>query len=827
MHNTKGPDSGSRGARTVVRGGTDTIIAVGHRVQNPRRWWALALLVLSVVLGFASPALAGPPMIPPGQEQSIRELVRTAVAAAQEGDELPLALAERMDIHIDRDHFRVRLYLAQEQQGSAPEVSVHHPGTFDGEGVAQGGRALAPGVALRCADPENGAMRACLVEEAEPWRPLARQLERARAERVAQIWQIEERHDGPALELASPVEQRRARWALDRALVLLTALLGVGLAIAAWLRGDPRARPGWGELLALVGLVAAFVGASLRYTSMLPLHEHNSFLARSDCAIDPRCLEDPMAGWNLGSLNGYGLLLELLPHYEVHALASLSLGLSALALVLIWALARVLVRRLGHPESSAVAGLSAVAVWVCSPVAWRLASSASLWPYVIVCTLLAAWAAAWAGERGGDLEARPSDRVLAWLGWQLGALALVLASGGNFVLLILGACHGLAPLAWAGAWELEGEARTRSWRRLVLAALPSLAVVAWLSYANLSAGLERTAGEGVSDRLSLAWGLVHGDTLLVDARLGMRAWLPAFACVLAWIVPWKSWRGLRLFAPLLYLWLVPAAFLVAAAGEVIGSGYPVGFINHHWELSFSALAVGLGMAWLVQALEQRWPQLAGLGADEGRAPSWARPLLRWSRVVPLALAVLALRGGTRAQEAWTLATGSRVVERELVALERAFAELPPHELLILGPQLAEPILEDAQVNVDPLEVNFPLHIYAQTMRARGLEPARIVRLDRIDPGLLARLDQLDALIYVGSGLRSFQPHEIEAGAVPDSLERPELERLRETHALESVLEFGVESEQHEAISLRLGADRLGELELGFYRLHALHQPGSP
>ena len=792
--------------------------------------WLVALMVMACS---ASVAAASPAMIPPGQEDAIRRLVGGAITATREAGELPVALAERVDIHIDRDHFRVVLHReggegsgAGEAVGAElPELLVHHPAAFSGEGEARGGRIVGPGLALRCHDA--GEPRPCGPDEIAPWRALVGAIEAQRAAVASNIWRVEERVQGPAFDAQVEGSEVRARWAVDRGLVVLGLVLGLGLLGFAAARARGREdRPRWPELLALLALVGAYVGASLRYTAMLPLHEHNSFVARSDCAITPSCPYDPASAWNLGSLNSYGFVLEQLPHYDAGALSHLSLGLSAVVLVLSWALARVLVRRLGRPELAGVAGLTTVAVWATSPVAWRLGSSASFWPWALVWILCAALAGLWAGELGR--EQRRSSQLVAWLAWQLAAVALILASGGNFVLLTLGACHGLAPLAWTGAWDQPKPARRRAWLKLGLAAAPTLVAVGWASAANLGAGLERIREDSVGDHFELGASVIT-DALIFDGRLGMLVWALGLVCALAWLAPSRRaqqaaegqgghsgdarWRGPRLLAPLLYAWLVPGAFLGVAAGEVVGGGYPVGFINHHWELCFSALAVGLGLAWLLASLERRWPELGGLAA---RAPSWAKGALAWTVLIPLLCTLIAARQGSRADEAWRLATGSRVVERELVALEAAFAELPAHELLILPPQLAAP-MSDAPSEWDPLEVHFPVHAYAEAMRARGLEPARIVRLDRLD---LAELPaELDALLYVGSSMRSFQPHEIATQVVPDSLERVELERLQQTHALEVVVEFRVSAEQHEAISMRLGADRLAELELGFYRLH--------
>jgi hypothetical protein len=113
---------------------------------------------------------------------------------------------------------------------------------------------------------------------------------------------------------------------------------------------------------------------------------------------------------------------------------------------------------------------------------------------------------------------------------------------------------------------------------------------------------------------------------------------------------------------------------------------------------------------------------------------------------------------------------------------------------------------------------FPLVAYQQAMRALGREPAGVDDLDglaRNPPDPSERV-----LIYVGTSLRSFLPAEIAAGVVPEGLERPALIRLRDHWVLEPALEFELRTEQHEAATMRLAADRAPVIDLGFYWLRA-------
>jgi hypothetical protein len=257
--------------------------------------------------------------------------------------------------------------------------------------------------------------------------------------------------------------------------------------------------------------------------------------------------------------------------------------------------------------------------------------------------------------------------------------------------------------------------------------------------------------------------------------------------------------------PLVYAWAIPCAFLGISAGEIIGSGYPVGFINHHWDLWLSALAAGLGTAFIVTLLD-RHPLQQQIG---GRVPAW----LSWSLALPSALVFVAARWGPRADEGWRNAPGERALDRELLARGAAVEQQPGHDLLIVPPRVLEP-MTDAPSHWDPIEVQFPKGFYNAAMRKRGLEPAQIVELDKLPesrPG--ARI-----LLYVGSSLRSFQPHEIAAGVVPDDLDRPVLRAMHDDWEFELAYEFVIETQQHPEISQRLGADRVGEIGLGFYWL---------
>jgi hypothetical protein len=775
-------------------------------VTGPLRVCAVSLVVLIASLLIPALALAGRnSMIPPGQEQRIRGFVDEAIAAARAAGELPADLDETVDIHIDRDRVRV---IVHARDAAAPSGFGHSPPlavpyelpllvVFHPEAVPEDVEgALAPGVILRCGP--IGAQRNCDAAEAQPWRPLAGRLAAARAPVADVVWQVEEvRGPPPVPDDLEVVRRRQGVW-IDRGAALLGALLGLGLAGfgISRARGRPEA-PAWPELSTLALLLVVFVGATLHFTSMLPLHEHNTFIARSDCAIDPECT-DPLGGaWSMTTLHVYGWLLAALP-YRAHALAGLSLACSVVGLVLVWALGRTLMRALNRPALGPVAGLTAVGVLAVHPVAWRLAGSETFWSWSILCMLAAAHAGVWAGLAVADEDRR--TRIAGALAWLVAAIYLALACGGNYVLLTLGACLGLAPACWTPAWR--GPGGRAAIVRLLLVGLPAFGLFAAIASTDYITGYLRAfSDKGLHGTVS--WFDIRRNfvPLLFDRRVSAPVWILPSIIALAWLWPRPSapggardWLAPLRLVPLLYAWAIPCAFLGISAGDIIGSSYPVGFINHHWELWLTALAAGLGTAFIV-ALLDRWP------------------LMTWSRVLPGALVLVAALWGPRVDEGWRMATGERVLERELVALEAAFEQLPEHDLLVVAPQVLEPTT-DAPSQWDPLEVLFPKGFYDAAMRARGLEPAPILELDKLpEPRPGARI-----LLYVGSSLRSFQPHEIEAGAVPDDLDRPVLRSMHDAWEFEPVYEFVIETQQHPEISQRLGADRVSEIRLGFYWL---------
>lgn len=734
-----------------------------------RSRWILIACVVAAFLLVGSRAWAGKrSMIPPGREALIGELIGRALGAEP-----------RPTLRIDRD----RIYVAPHWT-EGPRFVIFHP---EVEPTGELGEALAPSVVVECG--RAAQPRRCDPAERERWRASAEALARERDPLAAEIWQIEESgvESRPVIVAGQPSQAPDLD--LDRAglvLGLLGGLLLLGLESRAPERASRRVHAL--EWLGLLGLLALFVGCTAYFSSAWPLHEHNSFVARADCAIDERCIEDPAGAWSPTSLHGYGLILAGFGLGQVGPwlswLVSVSVVLSMIVVVLVWGLTRRLVVELGRPDVARPAALLAAALLCVHPVHWRLASAASFWPLALIGLLGAALAGLWASTR--------SETWAAALGWSVAACWFALACGGNVVLLTLTPLALLAPLCWTRRTRVG---RAGALRGAIVGAL-GLTLLGLLIASDLRYGWARASSSVGTGDYPLGKLIHEFNPLLFDARISALVWAPLLILVLAWLIPRGRTHPLRLLAPIGYAWVVPHLFLGVAAGELIGSGYPVGFINHHWELVGSAVLVGVGSAWA----------LAWLAARVGEREA----VLTSAGVVGLALLL-----GPCAGEGWRMATGELVVERELAALQQHFAALPEHDRLIVAPRIL-PTIDDVAHEGDPIEVVFPIVAYQQAMRALGREPGPVddfEGLARQPPTPNERV-----LVYVGTSLRSFLPAEIAAGVVPDGLERPVLIRLRDRWVLEPVLEFEVQTSQHEAVSMRLAADRAPVIELGFYWL---------
>jgi hypothetical protein len=747
-----------------------------------RRLPFVSLSVFVFVLLLVAPriaAAAGPYAIPPGCEELVSELLERGLG--------PDAVR---NVNIERDHIIVST--------KAPDYAtlfIFHP---QDRALRDTNRTwIAPGVALECF--EAAERRPCTQADLERWRASGQRLALARARLHHVIWTIEVGgvEAGGGVE-PTPRSGRRS----DQIIFIVVLALSLALVVFEYRRehgceavrsGPPRAVEWLGVAIALLVLVACSRG----FTWPWPMHEHNSFVARAECAIDERCVSDPAAAWSPTSLHVYGVVLSGFglgrPVAWLSWLSITSLALSVVALVLVWALARRLTLELGRPDLAPWAGLLAAGVLAVHPVHWRLAGSGSMWPLALVGALAAALAGLWA--------ARQRETWAAALGWCCAAGWFSLVLGGNVVLLTSAVLVGLAPLAWTRI-ELD----RAGLRRAVLVAVPALVCLVVLVESDLRYGLERAAAVESGD-YGLRQVIHEYQPLLLEPQISTRVWAPLLLLSLAWLLPISTssagagWiaRG-RLLVPILILWGVPHMFLGVAAGDLLDYGYPVGFINHHWELVGSAVLVGLGGAWAL-----------GFGLARAR-PSAPQ---RWAGLATLGVCLLGLALGPCAPEGWRFATQPSVVERELAALESVLPDLPEHDRLIVAPRILETI-DGVQHRGDPIEVVFPVESYREAMRGRGRAPQRVDDFRGLEEEPVGEGERV--LIYVGTSLRSYVRAEIAANVVPPELERSELTRLRWQYRLEPVLEFELPTAQHEAATMRLGADLSPTVTLGFHWL---------
>ncbi len=642
-------------------------------------------------------------------------------------------------------------------------------------------------------------VRVCKVCDAEtlaPSQALADALVRLRDDRYGeQIWETQQRMHGqqpkvfrwrdPAVahtpDAVPEIETPPPAWD--------AVVIGWAGAIVLWwvsvvLRVLRRRRSGRSEdtshkrrgahLAAVLGLATV---ATLLLSQPWPLHEHNTFVARVDCAFSNACTHDPVGpAWSDPTFRVVGFLLRLLPSFHVQTGVFFGLALSLFAAGLLYILTQQTIPNPQDPRFSGHRiGLLAVALLVFHPVWMRVSVAGTLWPYTLVCVLLAC-VAGLVHRRSGDPLAAIAAVASLWLACQ-----------SNFV------CLTLTPLVLAfPLWR-----RPQTW-----ASVGGWITLLGLYFATLAPAfvsvLEQFVGTTVGDDGGVAvfaQRLLHTQWFVwFDPRFSSR--LLAAPAILA-----SLWIGRKLvvFGPLLYAGLAVHVVLSLFAADIFGLSYPVGLIHHVYILPFCALLTAAGVGFLMR----------GLASVPGFAARRTR-----NRVVAVWLAAAVL-GGLAAREGHIALTQSRVLERELAFLAGSWGALPDHNILVVPSTYVEP-LRGLRPDGDPIGAEFPREAYRAAMLQSGRPPGQIVRLPQLmsDPPTTGRV-----LLYVGSSLRSFAPTEIREGVVPDSLERPELTQLRDRFTLEPVLTRELETHQHPAISQRLGADRVPTIELGFYWLH--------
>jgi len=676
----------------------------------------LALAALALVTSGAREPTARPTLherIPPGRESVVLGMVREAVGRESIGA-----------ISIDRDVVRVRT--------TAGEVfSVRRRA-----GPGGGGTPLADGVSLHCpsvCDPANISRST----------PLALRLARSRDAHATEIWQA-----------AAPPPRAPPRgpplagiWMFWRA--LFVALSVASLAQALLLRRDRRWPAG-----ALAVLAAGTATLLVAHIPLLPAHDHNTFIARADCAIDPMCDRAPRGAWGVASLKVYGMFLGALP-YRLLTLSVVSLAFTAVSAVLLVGLVRRLLERTPLADRAPLAGTLAGLFLACHPAFVRVAAADTPWPYAATCLLAAGLSALRAGER----DARPWESWVA-LGW------LGLAMTSNHVML------ALAPLVVVAPWSFAQKPL-----RLRATTIPAL--IAWAFM------IVPTAWVALGMLGHRAFDATPARLLYLDPRLTPMTWAALWALGLATI----CLRRMRVFTAVVCAWVLTQVPL--AAQVPLETGYPTrfvhGFLGHYFDATFAAVGVAAVLGWV----RDRRPAALAVVA--------AVTLLPW----PLS------------RETVVFARERRPISLEARALSSAFERLPPHDVLVIPPDV-QMDLDCVGPRSDPVEVAFPRGELDYVFRRRGLRAPRVVAVDRLTDADLP--PGATALFYLGSVYRTFLRCEMQERRVPASLERPALARARARYDLAPVMTFEVPTAQHSFAAMRVMADRAPSVTLGFYWL---------
>src|SRR5690606_15090256 len=133
-------------------------------------------------------------------------------------------------------------------------------------------------------------------------------------------------------------------------------------------------------------LILVFVGVALWGTAALPLHEHNSYVARNDCAWTPGCVKDPAGpGWVEAFFSAYRPLLRSFPYTVANTCRfSLALAVCVILLARHW-FSRALANAGWSDESVRRSVLWATALLCLNPICIRVAVSGTPWPSVLMC----------------------------------------------------------------------------------------------------------------------------------------------------------------------------------------------------------------------------------------------------------------------------------------------------------------------------------------------------------------------------------------------------------------------------------------------------------
>lgn len=552
-------------------------------------------------------------------------------------------------------------------------------------------------------------------------------------------------------------------------LVYEVAFLALLIALGAQAKAHRTALDA--ALLVAVGAVLA-TGVLTLLIAQVPLepaHDHNTFIARADCAWNRDCTVVPRGAWGLPSMAAYGLFLRVLP-YRLLSLSVVSLAFTALDAALLVALVRALATRTTLRAHAPVAGALAGLFLVSHPAFARVAAADTPWPFALACLLAAALSAVGASEP----DARPWEASVA-------LVAFGFAMTSNHVFMVLGPMVLLAPWAWS-----SGPFRPRA------SVVPGLLLWALLltpSALDVAQNLlQRREHLGQATRLSDGLGLfVPGarETILYfDARVTPPSW--SLLCLLGLGV--ALWRPMMPFVMVALAWFVTE---VPLGGQVpLDGGYPTryvhGFTSHFFAATFAALG-----AVTVLAYARRWWPLAAV-----------------------LLSLAALLPWPRSREAVAFARERRPLSLEARAVSSAFDRLPPCDVLVVPPEIQDD-MGCARRGSDPVEAVFQTGELRWVYAHRGLRVPEVVQADGFTD---AMAQGRRVLFYEGSVYHTFIPCEFREGRIPPSRERPLLTRFRERFTLTPVHTFTIPTAQHRFAEMRVMAAVGPSLTLGFYWL---------
>lgn len=698
-------------------------------------------------------------VIPRGHEQSILELAQTAVSEASEATLLGVSINDGwITIHTSLDGRQPRdIVLGRPGESAMP---------LGGPWTSLGGN-----VWLNCDD-------SCLEGEVEAWRAVAAGLAREALPRKSTLWvQAFEAERGHHLEGSKAAFNAR-RWVTVG--IFSFASLWLLWAAARVFRKQRFER----DALGLFAVLLAFVTVAILVPDHLSVHDHNSFVLRSDCAFSPDCDVDPRApGWSTPTFHVYHLLLSPLPNRS-GSTSMASLALTVFAALLSYVFVRMLFTHFERPRAGRVAAFWAVVFFLAQPVVLRLAVADTFWPLFLV----ALWASG----------------VALLYALRTGSFAAMLAASGWFAIAALSSVVYLTiiPVAVVAilAWRLKPSGAPR-WAAPIAIASGLLFIAPYFFDAFQSMFLKDDSGSGFL--LAVFVKMLH---VLVEGLLWLRPSLTPFVgmllLVLALLAFLTNYR--RMLLPIVFLFLLTEPMLSSLSSMELVDGFPGRLVLALPGLHILAVLGGGGFAWLDERVRFRSSFLQGALAG----------LL----VVSLLFCSLG----------WMFVTESTALGRELTEISRAFDDLEQHDLLVLSPTIL-PRLAGTQGGGDPVEVHFPQGEYRYVFKQRGLDSAPAVTLDifleQVARGEFQQHQRV--LFHMSTGLRTFLRAEIDSGVVPDSLERPELVALREQYVLEPARVYDIDTRQYSGISARLLADRQDSSELGFYWLHKRSDEKAP